>query len=994
MKALQANMHRGKVADALLPQVMVEEEVDIAIISEQYGKKQTGVWIEDDSKTSAIWIPSQSKVVPRQHGTGNCFTWVQLEDITVVSCYLTPSDFREVFQQKLDDIEDFVRNVRGHIILAGDFNAKAVEWGMQTTDSRGRGIVQMIARLGMMVANVGNVTTFRRPGCEGTIPDITLVSERLLHRITDWKVLEKYTGSDHQYISFSMVTSTVNRENSRQQRLGTKRWNVKKLDTGALIAEIDRRIYNIPETTDANTTVDNIMRIIRKGCNLSMPQIRGHKLRKKEVYWWNDDITNARRECCRSRRLYTRAKRRGEAESERIAYKEAKKKLQKEIFDSKRKMWEELREDININPWGTGYKIVKEKLGIRNPTQLMDEQKMENIVKNLFPTKETPSDLRDTEENIYFPLFTMQELKEAAKKLNLKKAPGPDGIPPEVIKQITVNRPHLMLGMYNKCLMEGIFPKTWKLQQLVLISKGKGDPNSPSAYRPLCLLDTAGKLYERLLKPRLKEAIDNGGGLSDRQHGFRPHRSTIGAIKDVVDVFDAAQRINHSSRPIIILATLDIKNAFNSLRWPDVLQALEGNFHIPRYLSKVIRSYFKERELIYDTKEGKRRIPLTSGAAQGSILGPELWNISYDDILKIEMPEDTFLVGYADDIAAVISARDTDEARRKLRQVMIRTKTWLDTHGLQLALQKTEIVVLTRKNIPTEISIEIEGEIINTSRFLNYLGIRLDTKMTFSNQIKYAADKAARTVSQLSRLMANIGGPRQIKRKLLMETSNNILLYGSEIWGKGLNKRSRNTLLAVQRTYALRIASAYRTVSTQAILVLAGTIPIDLLVEERRKIWISKQTNIFDQSVRESIRKETYRNWQTRWNEEAAATWTKRLLPNINIWLDRSFGEVDYYITQMLTGHGYFRKYLYNIGKCNTPYCLYERENTIDDAEHTFFECSKWNEKRRELEEQMGELNTTNIINHMTTSESRWRIVTKYCEYILKAKKHDLDNAE
>ena len=52
---------------------------------------------------------------------------------------------------------------------------------------------------------------------------------------------------------------------------------------------------------------------------------------------------------------------------------------------------------------------------------------------------------------------------------------------------------------------------------------------------------------------------------------------------------------------------------------------------------------------------------VTSGSAHGWILGPELWNISYDEILKIDMPPDTYLVGYADDIAAVIAGCDIQE---------------------------------------------------------------------------------------------------------------------------------------------------------------------------------------------------------------------------------------------------------------------------------------------------------------------------------------------
>ena len=78
---------------------------------------------------------------------------------------------------------------------------------------------------------------------------------------------------------------------------------------------------------------------------------------------------------------------------------------------------------------------------------------------------------------------------------------------------------------------------------------------------------------------------------------------------------------------------------------------------------------------------------ITSGAALGSILGPDLWNVNYDGILRQDMPEGTFLVGYTDDIAA---ARNTEEAKRKLRLVILRAKTYLDLHGLDLAMHKTE----------------------------------------------------------------------------------------------------------------------------------------------------------------------------------------------------------------------------------------------------------------------------------------------------------------
>uniref|UniRef100_T1HNH6 Uncharacterized protein n=1 Tax=Rhodnius prolixus TaxID=13249 RepID=T1HNH6_RHOPR len=53
------------------------------------------------------------------------------------------------------------------------------------------------------------------------------------------------------------------------------------------------------------------------------------------------------------------------------------------------------------------------------------------------------------------------------------------------------------------------------------------------------------------------------------------------------------------------------------------------------------------------TANGPRSLAVTAGAAQGSILGPGLWNVAYDSLLRQDMPEETALVGYADDVAAL-----------------------------------------------------------------------------------------------------------------------------------------------------------------------------------------------------------------------------------------------------------------------------------------------------------------------------------------------------
>lgn len=191
----------------------------------------------------------------------------------------------------------------------------------------------MFARLGIVTTNVGNTTTFRRSGCEGTIPDVTFVSEKITHNIKGWRVLEIYTASDHQYISFLLNPGEDTSTTKPSQT--TWWWNAKKLDTEILLSEINRRVKTGVNEWDATSTVEHISAIITTCCNKAMPKIKAVAGRKA-VYWWNDTIDESRRNCIRTRKKYTRSRRRGAAGTEHEAYKELKKHLQSCIFKSKK----------------------------------------------------------------------------------------------------------------------------------------------------------------------------------------------------------------------------------------------------------------------------------------------------------------------------------------------------------------------------------------------------------------------------------------------------------------------------------------------------------------------------------------------------------------------------------------------------------------------------------------------------------------------------------
>lgn len=97
--------------------------------------------------------------------------------------------------------------------------------------------------------------------------------------------------------------------------------------------------------------------------------------------------------------------------------------------------------------------------------------------------------------------------------MKTKRAAESDGVPPETVKTMTKTRLELVPDMYNKILRDQTFPRIWKKATIILIWKGKPEKVA-SSYRPICPLNTFGKLLEKLLKARLEKGLENNGCLA------------------------------------------------------------------------------------------------------------------------------------------------------------------------------------------------------------------------------------------------------------------------------------------------------------------------------------------------------------------------------------------------------------------------------------------------------------------------------------------------
>ncbi|XP_008554036.1 uncharacterized protein LOC103575846 [Microplitis demolitor] len=229
---LQINLQRSWTAQTLFHQYIVERNIDVCILSEQHSDLPTTKWIADSTVVAAIWITNPNISVLNS-GNEDGFVWVKTPFHTVFSCYLSPNEGPDIFRHKLAKLEDAVRETEGESIIAGDFNAKSVDWGMSSSDSRGDAVSDMIARLDHTIINRGNTSTFRRAGCRESILDITFASSAIAAFIAKWAVLEIYSASDHQMIEFTTTGPETRRSlcSTTQQR----RWNDKKLDPTTLV---------------------------------------------------------------------------------------------------------------------------------------------------------------------------------------------------------------------------------------------------------------------------------------------------------------------------------------------------------------------------------------------------------------------------------------------------------------------------------------------------------------------------------------------------------------------------------------------------------------------------------------------------------------------------------------------------------------------------------------------------------------------------------------
>lgn len=479
---------------------------------------------------------------------------------------------------------------------------------------------------------------------------------------------------DHRYIVI-----TLKKPYSKKARKDPvqRKWNFKRMDIELFVEILELLIgAELPSNleNDIEKYTEWLRQIMESACNVSTPLVVNNS-RRAQMYWWSEEISVSRAESIKARRKWYHSRRNRNSEeiqANRDDYAHKKKVLRNAIRKAKNAAWLDLITSINRDSWGLPYKLVMGKLRKTRPTlaETLDEVSLNRLLDSLF--SRNISDRLDNNKSDGVDVsppesrFMLCHEKEEGSVVDVtemirlvKKRPSRNVAPvPDNIKAIIWKRvPGLMLGhlagLFTLCLKSGSFPDSWKNAILVLIPKGtKSTPENVKA-RPICLLNEIGKIFERVVANRINSWMDEdeARSLSPNQFGFRRAKSTVDAINKV----RALTQTVIDSNGYAIAVGIDIANAFNSIPWVQISAAME-NKGFPVYLCDIIKSYLSARKIMYKNSRGKMVIrDVCAGVPQGSVLGPLLWNVAFDSVLRVFTEEGCNIIYYADDTLIIAS---------------------------------------------------------------------------------------------------------------------------------------------------------------------------------------------------------------------------------------------------------------------------------------------------------------------------------------------------
>ena len=253
--------------------------------------------------------------------------------------------------------------------------------------------------------------------------------------------------------------------------------------------------------------------------------------------------------------------------------------------------------------------------------------------------------------------LTTSQVQEDIKQSKNNNSQGPDKLNIRHLKHIGPLGLAFLTSMFKTALNKNIIPHTWKLANIVLISKPNKDTDKGTSYRHISLLSVIAKTLEKSLLPYITANIPN----TPMQHGYKTQHSTVTALHTLNNT--VAKVFNHMAPPArTITVALDMSKAFDTINIHTLIRKLLQT-NIPGTIIKFIANYIKgcKAYTTYINHTSKHR-QFKTGVPQGGVLSLTLFNIYTTDLPPPSAPVQ--VMAYADDITITSTHTSTSAAKK------------------------------------------------------------------------------------------------------------------------------------------------------------------------------------------------------------------------------------------------------------------------------------------------------------------------------------------
>ena len=442
---------------------------------------------------------------------------------------------------------------------------------------------------------------------------------------------------------------------------------------------------------------------------------------------------------------------------------------------------------------------------------------------------------------------SLEELSNELKITAKNKSPGFDSIRVSEMVSLIDTEAFPLFGKILELFwhLEKI-PKALKKIILVpLLKDPDKDIHDCSNYRPIALVSCLLKLYQSILNRRLLKFAEERKLLSDFQFGFRSDRSVVDAhllLRETViaNKFCKGPRGGRNVKKPIFTAFLDIRKAFDKvprdLLWKKLwTMGVRGRFlRVIREMHTDVVGCVRLDDLF------TRNFRIDSGVVQGSILGPVLFNLFINSLIKdlensgvpgvqVSSSLSINVLGYADDLALLASSP------ADLQKLIRICEKWGQNNGLEFAPSKSKILVFhphQQSKVDSKFEFRLNEITLEKVRSFRYLGIDLDASgalngpgRSYKTYLKKMLSKAQRRLATIRLLGFHKDGLRITTAvrlyKLLVRP---LIEFGAQVI---CFSKSQIAELEQFQAKALRgLLGLLPAVKAETVLLLAGVEPV------------------------------------------------------------------------------------------------------------------------------------------------------------------------